>query len=576
MRHFIFSFFFISTLAYGQDLQIYTRTEAPWNLFLLDKVQQVFKNIGSKKEFNTYVYQNEEIRYENSTIEEFLTPSSNDFLTRIEDISGLKILDIKPELSLQNIGYRLHNFNPDIRVEQQNDKMIFHFEVGINGLDITADSIDLDFILSQLVVDEKITALEVKILKPEVLFDSSLNLSFSTSIELLKKEDGFEMTVKEIDTSKMVQQLTQNMELFQIGFEDFFISDVRLELFGRVVTVQEERIKQTIRENTNQLKQIIVEQLAKLIEKDGLRGILDSLKQIDFTDEMWINTGVGKQAPMSLEVLNLRKVDEQILAVDLLGEFCTERTYVEYEKECAEMAPFDIQKFDRSHEEKKSVDEIIKQHFNDQAQMIVALDENYLTKLVTALELEGILDGVKEELKIELGDKGALVRMDSRGDRIDLYLDVLYDVGFMQGVLLTKRKLRFPIHLMIEPYVKDIVTDFTDDEGILHEDVLLPHLVFRIKDVDIEHRILRYGIPEYNLPSTLDRVTFGLRGVVVGKVQKELLKFDHETQSLDHEYWEGVELPPILVPELYKLDLDKVRFESTGAGKGLFLFHEVN
>lgn len=560
----------------AQDVTIYSKTEAPWNIFLMEKARALFDNIGKEVDYRSYTYTEDEIRYDNSTIEEFLTPSSNEFLSSIEHISGLSILQIKPELSIKDIGYNLYNISPDIKVRSISDGVQLEFDISVNGLDINASSVDLNFILPELVSNEKLTVLEVKMLKPQLQFDRSLTMDFKVIVDISKINDEFEISVVEVDTTKLVAQLSESKHLFNIEIEDLYISDVSLDVFGRRITVDPDKIRNTIIQNQELLKNVIVDQMAKLIEKDGVSAIVGSIEKFKIPNRLWFNTTKEDAIiPMSLDVSAVSKINEQIVKIDMKGKFCTAADFDEIGEDCIEDREVTARKVSRSEGEILQAMEMAKDRVNAQNQAVVSVDEDYFTRLLTAIDEEGILEEIKKELDIEIGPQGAMIRFDRTGRQAELYVDVLSHVGKWTGRLISQRTLNFPIKLILDLSVKKIVTDYEDENGIIHEQVEMPHLVFKIKDVDISHKLIRYGVPEYGFNSNLAyTVRYGLRGLVVKKIQRELLKYDEETQTFYDEYWNGVELPPIIFPLIKNLELERLDLESTGKGKLLFLFQE--
>ena len=562
----------------AQDVTIFSKTEAPWNIFLMEKARALFDNIGKEVDYRSYTYTEDEIRYDNSTIEEFLTPSSNEFLSSIEHISGLSILHIKPELSIKDIGYNLYNISPDIKVRSISDGVQLEFDISVNGLDINASSVDLNFILPELVSNEKLTVLEVKMLKPQLQFDRSLTMDFKVIVDISKINDEFEISVVEVDTTKLVAQLSESKHLFNIEIEDLYISDVSLDVFGRRVTVDPDKIRNTINQNQELLKNVIVDQMAKLIEKDGVSAIVGSIEKFKIPNRLWFNTTKEDAIiPMNLDVSAVSKINEKIVKVDMNGKFCTAADFDEIGEDCIEDREVVARKVSRSEDDILQAMEMAKNRVNAQNQAVVSVDEDYLTRLLTAIDEEGILEEIKKELDIEIGPQGAMIRFDRTGRQAELYVDVLSRVGKWTGRLISQRTLNFPIKLILDLSVKKIVTDYEDENGVIHDQVELPHLVFKIKDVDISHKLIRYGVPEYGFNSNLGyTVRYGLRGLVVKKIQRELLKYDAETQIFYDEYWNGVELPPIVFPLIKNLELDRLDLESTGKGKLLFLFQEKN
>jgi hypothetical protein len=150
MRNFLCTIIFsvISGCAFATsgDIYIYTKTNASWNIFLLDELQQTMINLGSHYNMRSHQYMDSDLIYENSTIQDMLTDDTAELFEKLEDISGLGILKIKPEISIKSLGYDLYNISPEITVKPLYKGLGLNAKVSINGLDIYANSLDINFV----------------------------------------------------------------------------------------------------------------------------------------------------------------------------------------------------------------------------------------------------------------------------------------------------------------------------------------------------------------------------------------------------------------------------------------------
>jgi uncharacterized membrane-anchored protein YjiN (DUF445 family) len=255
------------------------------------------------------------------------------------------------------------------------------------------------------------------------------------------------------------------------------------------------------------------------------------------------------------------------------GDFCTKEEFDISHKDC--VLNKDIANYPNtiSEEDDNQSRYLIEKSLKEKnKQFIASISENYITKLVLGTIKNNEWADVLKENKIKLGDKKAFIRFDEEGEFAKLYIDAIYRVGKIKGLLLGQRNINFPIVLKIKPKVKYIEVEHQKGDSEITKKTELPHIVFTVMDIILESDTLRYGVPEYELDSSIQRINFGLRRVVIRKIRKELFQFDEETNRYGINSWKGVDLPPLLFPELSNLYLEKLKFHSDGIGRGNFSF----
>jgi hypothetical protein len=555
------------------DIYIYTKTNASWNIFLLDELQQTMINLGSHYNMRSHQYMDSDLIYENSTIQDMLTDDTAELFEKLEDISGLGILRIKPEISIKSLGYDLYNISPEITVKPLYKGLGLNAKVSINGLDIYANSLDINFVLPQQYASEKIIAMQVKMVKPRLSFSRGVTLPFELGLLLDKIDSGVKVSFSRLDLKLLANTLRNSQHAFDFDFERLDISEVSLEIMGRTITVDEDQILKTIMEYKENLKKIIIDQLAAVVAKDGFLALVKMFDGQILPDEYWFNTSIDKKYPFVLKLKSLKAIDEKTINLNIDGDFCTKEEFDISHKDC--VSNKDIANYPNTiseEDDNQSRHWIEKSLKEKNKQFIASISENYITKLVHGTIKNNEWEDVLKENKIKLGDKKAFIRFDEEGEFAKLYIDAIYRVGKIKGLLLGQRNINFPIVLKIKPKVKYIEVEHQKSDSEITKKTELPHIVFTVVDIILESDTLRYGIPEYELDSSIQRINFGLRRVVLRKIRKELFQFDEETNRYGVNSWKGVDLPPLLFPELSNLYLEKLKFHSDGIGRGNFSF----
>lgn len=557
----------------SDDINIYTKTNAAWNVFLLEELQQTFINFGVSHAIHSHQYKDSELTYENSTIEDLLTDDTNDFLSKLEDLSGLGILKIKPELSIKGIGYEMYNISPEIKVNSVNSGVGINARVSLNGMDIFAESFNINFVLPNLINGKKVTALEVKMLKPRLNFSQGVTLPFELGLMLQKAKKGLKVSFSKLELKELANALVNSQHAFDYDFKSLHISDVSLEIMGRTVIVDEKKIVSTIMDNKENLKKIVIEQLASILATDGILALVKVFDGQIFPDEYWFNTKNDKKYPLVLKINELAAPEKNILKLSMNGDFCSKVNFEVNKKNCVnkKLIPSTQRQIPKA-DMIKSDELILNKLRSTDRQLTASIAEAYFTKLIHGTIENKEWDDLLEEFEIKLGNQKVFIQFDEEGEFAKVYIDAIYRVGKLKGLLIGQRNVNFPIVLKVKPRVEYLEVDYQDNEKGLVKNEQLPHIVFSIMDVVLEDSVLRNGIPEYNLKSSISRITFGLRGLVIRKIRKELFQFDQETQDNSNGKWVGVDLPALLFPELSNLHLEKLNFSSDGLGRGNFSF----
>lgn len=566
---FLIVFVLMTTLAKANDINLYSNTNSSWNSFLIEELEQILMNVGSDVKVKQFQYKDEDIVYDSSSIEDLLTPEVNDFLTHIENISGLGILKVKPEFVIEDIGYEFFDIIPDIKVKSVESGVKLDTKLKINGVHVFANSFNINFVLPRLVKSRKVVAFQVKLKDPLINFNRGVTLPLDLGIQLQKNNNGISLQIPHLNVEEFTKVLNDSFDQFDFDFKDLEISDVQLEIMGRMISIDDEQIKMTIMENKEELKKIILEQLSSLLLRDGIKAILRSKGSDTFNSKYWFNTE-DSDYPLMLDISEIKKFKDNVVQVGLNGGFCTRENFVKFSKDCEGHKTLPQEENTISESDNKESSYLIQKEFLlPDTKFIASISENYFTKLIHGTIENKEWNELLDEYDIKFGPRKAFIKFDERGDSATVYIDTVYKLKGLKQWVLSKNEINFPIVLKVRPRV-EYQMGYLDEEGQAGEKQLLPYIIFNIRDIVLEDDILWKGIPELGMKSTIPYVTYGFRNLVLRKVKSELFDFDEPTKTYKKDKWLGTDLPPLLVPLINKLKLEKLQFKSDGFGRGNF------
>ena len=230
----ITSILFVQVGNCNSDLIIYTKSKSSWNSFLIKEIQQLISNFSNEVNFYSVQFEEQKITYDSTRVHEFLTDDTITFIEKIEDISRMGILETKPEFSLNGFGYDIENLTPKLDLSSIPHGIQFDTRVEINGLDVYADSFDINFVVPELENGEEIEAFKIRILNPLIKFQPGVMLPVETKVKLEKDANGnISINLDKMDSQALAKALEDSFHGFDFQFTDLEITDVELEIFGK-------------------------------------------------------------------------------------------------------------------------------------------------------------------------------------------------------------------------------------------------------------------------------------------------------------------------------------------------------
>ena len=572
----IFSCIFMTAAQCGQhhtDIMVYSKLEKKWNLFLLQELRTFMKNLAFDTDLLEYTYTDGPIIYDEASIKDLVSEEAHSLVQKIEKVSGIDILDVRPELSIEDVGYKIQQVIPVGKaLENSLGEVTFKADITFKGIEVFAKELSLTFLLNSKDFNKKIPALNLKVNRPSLKVASDLPLNFQLDITIKEGKDDLHLEFSNENFKNILNVMKSHPESFQIHYQDITVPEVSLQVMGRDLSINAKKLEEAIEQNKSSLQSIMLKQLIALIEKDGLVKSLRNLSHKKIAKEYWFNTSNPDSFASALKIKDLSVVGDGVLLMEAKGDFCTYDNFSRNGKRCSEYKQIPVTKstisradarYSKTFAEDKIKDESI--HF------IASLSEDYVNKIIATTIESNYWDDLTKAIGIELGDKGAFVKFDRRSDLATVYLDVIYDSGLLTGLLLNERYVRFPVILKVKSRIEDRLAKIEDPVTGEIQEGNLPHLVFNIFDVDLDENKMRYGVEDYGLVSNITEVRSFMQNTVIKKIKNELFDYNAPYDKFRYSKWKGHDLPGLVFPELSNMQLEKLITDSDGHGRLLLM-----
>ena len=554
--------------AANPDILVYSRTTTKWNVFLLDKFQVFMKNLNLNVDPYMY-YHDQDINYDESSINDFVSSDVSLFIADIEKASGLSILNLHPELTLSGFGYSIEKILPTIEPSEVRGNVQLSSNIKLEGIGAFAKELKLSFLISSLVEHEKISALDVSIINPKIIIRDSDKLSFDLDLLLEEGNNETKLRFTKANFDEITNALNDNENLIDIVYDSVQIPDVELNLMGRNITVNSNKVREIIEMNKQKIKKLFVGQIKTLFEKNGALEVLKHFDGTSFKNDRWILPTSDSVFPMYLGVKDYSVPFKDVVQVELGGDFCTTINYERHQADCVNnRVTIPAKPITTKAQRVYSAQDVEDSFKDDKDIMLVAsISEDYINKALATTVDFGLWDPMLEQVGLKLGDKSVQVRFNKKSNTASLFLDVVYEVEGLTGFITREKKIRFPV-------VLDVKVRVENEEQLTFDEVTgewtkgdIPFVVFNIFDVDLNDNYFNYGIEEYELPTSISNVRKIVRKKVIKTIKKELLDYDAPKDKMTLLKWKGTDVPPVELPEIKGLSLDTVETRSDGHGR---------
>jgi hypothetical protein len=363
------------------------------------------------------------------------------------------------------------------------------------------------------------------------------------------------------DFSRITEKLASDPNLIDIIFDEEMIEFpvIKGSFAGRELVLNHQKIIDIILQNKSNLKAMLFDQLHQLFKKNIIDELLRKFSDIRFKTDMWIPATSDSIFPVYLNLIDFSVPFDDIFMAEIGGDFCSTRNFVENDSDCVNRRLTKEPVSTRSDKDLNKSRAIIKKNFRTRPdlKLLMSVSEEYINKSIVTTYDFGLWDPILEEMGVSLGDKNILVKLDESGDTATVLMDIVYDLTKWEARFLKQKFVRFPAILKASVRI----------EYGMYEGKKTAQVVFNVFDVVLDDDILRNGHKEYGFPSNVNKMRRILRKKVTKMIKAEMFNYDAETAMERLGAWSGVDLPPVTLPEVNNMHLEKMKVESDGHGR---------
>lgn len=546
-----------SVLAKTPDILVYSKTDKEWNVFLLEEFRMFMDNVGISGIDPKNIVLSDPLIYSEESVRKYVTNDLHNVLARVGDIVGLTYASIKPRLIVNDFAYSVRKFEPTITPSEDADgNVTLTSTIEVTGLAASASDISLEFEVEGLTKRPT-----VRIIKPTVVLKRGAKIDFDMALKFIEKDNEMKVELSQGNFSRITEMLTKDQDLIDIIFDEKQIEfpDIRGSFAGRDLRLNHQRIIDIIVENKDNLKVLLFDQLHELFKQNLAEKLLKSFDNIQFKSDRWIEPKTDTIFPIYLKLVDFSNPFGTIFLAELGGDFCTTRNYVAFGDDCVNnritKEPTDV----RTKIDLQKSKALIKTAFSSRPDIkfLASISENYINKSIVTTYDFGVWKPILEEMGATLDDKKILIKLDESGSKATVVLDIHYELTKWEGRAVREKFVRFPAILKADVRVEDIDVDGEK----------LAHIVFNVYDVVLNDDILKYGHKGYGFPSNVHKMRKILIKKVIKMIKAELFDYDAETAIERAGKWSGMDLPPVALPEINNMHLEKMHLESDGHGR---------
>ncbi len=540
------------------DILAYSRTDKQWNLFLLEEFRVFMTNLNMEGVDPKTLTLSDPIIYSEENIRSYVTDELHSTLLNVGEIVGLRYDQMKPSLVVNDFGYAVKKITPVIKpLEDADGNVTLSSTVTLEGLEASAADLSLQFEIEGL--KKKPT---IKIINPTIVLKRGATIDFDVDVKFVESTKSMKLELSGGNFSRITQKLADDPELIDIIFDEHQIEFPRItgSFAGRDLEVSRDKIIGTLIKEKSNLKILLFEQLHEMLKKNVADELLKKFDNIAFKSDTWIEPTSDGIFPVYLHLKDMSVPFGDIYMAEIAGDFCTTRNYVATKDNCihsrkrAEPTPT------RTKSDLKKSKEIIRKNFETRPDLkiLLSVSENYINKaIVTTIDF-GLWDSIMAEMQgASLGDKGAVIKLDEKGNNATLLMDIIYPLSKLEGFAVGRKFVRFPAVLKANARIENQMVDGKEQAQV----------IFNVYDVSLNDDLIKNGHKEYGFPSNVKDMRRIFRKKVLKMIKAELFAYDAPKSKDRLKVWKGMDLPGIPLPEVNNMHLDKMHIESDALGR---------
>lgn len=520
------------------DIIVDSKLDFNWSDMLVQKIRRLMVNKGHADPFQSRIQK--EIVIVDSLTGNLVSPGSRALLTDLGDMIGVKLLNARSKIVVKNFAYEVGSVTSDLSAARKNmSGMVIDGDFSAGKIKVLSDEITLSLEIPGT-TSGRIPVIEVKIKKPFFLTQDQTHLTVGASVQIIENKDDVRFKVLKSDFAKIADLLAQRPESIALGFADLEIPRVSLRIGAKLVTIDPEKVKDFIAKREDQLKALLVDQLRVKLQEGAAAPLAEYLSEVVIPREHWLSSETVA-SHFKIGKISSSTFDKN-LEVNLPADFCTTSRFESFNKNCVNLKETKTPPSLITPEgHANSIQDMKDALSTGDSNLVASISEDYLNKLMGATYDAGLFSSMLAEAGASLGAKRAFIRFDEKGNTGTLYADVVYKISGLQGLFVGAKEIQFPLVIKCSMRIEKKAGN-------------VPVLLVRLEDADMSDQILRNGIPELGLVSTIQSAP-RFKGKIIKTVQDKLSKFlGKDVLSLNY-------------PEFKGLGLETVNFASDGNGR---------
>jgi hypothetical protein len=515
------------------DILIQTKVGHDFSSLLINRYKAFCKSLGIKDPFSRRL--DKPILLTKSRLNSLLPDGLKDVLNSFGNSLGLNILQTETSVWVHGVSYDVKDLKTNIFVHgQEKDGIVLGADFMAREIRISADKVSLELVIPG---PSNTTVFTVDVIRPVVKLDNEGLISSKSLIKIKENKDYLNLEIRDLDFSKLVNNLSESQEKIDLEFERIFIPNVSLKVGNRTVKFSPEKIESLILSYRPVIREILVAQAAEILKSNAFEFSQQLVDNFKIKKDYWISTPV-LQAKFSLGNIS-SSADGKSLQLLMPADFCTTENYKENLENCVAKKASTISPSRLNHNHFKESLAIVQDYLeNDDEGLVASLSEDYLNKLMVTTYEAGLWDSALKAANVKLGQNLMKLFLNQKGDTATFIMDVIYEPSNMERIMTGSTLIRFPLAVDISFKIEK-----KDD---------IPHISVRLENVDTSDETLISGRDGFvssvqNIPRFKAKVAKAIRQKISHLAHKDLIELKY--------------------PEFKDLGLEKIEFVSDGNGR---------
>lgn len=463
------------------------------------------------------------------------------WLKQLQEFLKIKIFESRYDLQITDFSYDISDFDVALNAKRENDVFVFSAKNRIYKPKLKASSIKVIVSLNRSSTSHQPIFFEIEIVNPVFSIESEASVDILMGWESVLSGRKVNINFKEVDLTKLFLDLNNDPFSYDLDWGDLKVPDLKITIGNKVIKIEQEKLKNYIRENKELMKQAIIDIiLTKHQLENGGQFLLKPDLKITLPSGFSFKSDINGDFNLEKETL----ISSHVIRHDVNGIFCLPLLDQSKFKSCAgHVQPLPPKRTITAAQYEKSMSMFQEYYEKGQASIGLSVSEEYINRLVRTIVEGGLFDTKGKDF--DLGPLKAFAQSEVKGQEFSLYVDVLYKPTKGQRFLIGKKELRFPIKLLAKISLENI-------NGI-------PFFMVDITQHVSTDEMLRKGIPKFGMPSNVESARFTKS--IVKAIRKGVAPFT------------GKRLVEVSLEELKGSYLENTQFMADGQGRAMAIIN---